>query len=262
MSNFDQDKIINSAFNESDIESWMLSDAQAQAELAKMQAVKGALHSLSDIPECQLSSERLKLAIESSSITSRSPSHGWLKWLAPGLVAASAGIFLLNSGVLSPAIQPAPKNANENIAVRPLTIDESTVVASDTSDAIQDTSADLLLNVPPLKDALSPPSTKSFSETRPKKRRVKKSNKSPVAKAPASTPSTKVVASNLATTMAFFIANTGGDQSARAAAPAVSADRADLPEESNIVVVESEIQPNTNAARAIERQNDDVVFGG
>lgn len=262
MSNFDQDRIINSAFNESDIESWMLSDAQAQAELTKMQAVKGALHSLSDIPECQLSSERLKLAIETSSTTSRAPSYGWLKWLAPGLVAASAGIFLLNSGVLSPSIRPASKNANENIAARPLTIDENTVVASDTSSAIKESSADLLLNAPPLEDALSPPSTKSVSETRPQKRRVKKSNKSPVSKAPTSTPSTKVVASNLATTMAFFIANTSGDQAARAAAPAVSADRADLPEDSNIVVVESEIQPNTNAARAIERQNDDVVFGG
>src|SRR5690606_40471200 len=118
MSNKDFDLLAKAAFGESDlsedrlIEEWLAQDAQAQEQHTQFVALKEGLRSLADVPECQLSSERLRDAILSQGVKPVRTTT-WLKWAAPALVAASLGLFAIYGLPKTPASNtPVAVNSN------------------------------------------------------------------------------------------------------------------------------------------------------
>ncbi len=262
MSNYDIDKIINNAFEESDIEAWIEQDSQAQKELQNMQALRYGLKSLGNIPECQFSKERLRLAIDSAPIAKNSVklTNQWVKWLTPGLAVACLGAFAVYSGMFKPQ-SPLTENLASKVQPQPkLEINDQTVVATDTSNATRSTVASLLDRVPQITNnstsnsSAEPVINRSASQKRTRSTSIK-TNSANSNHQVASENGAKV-ASDASTKVSAKAAP------ANLAAPSNAVTNESSAAENNVVVVESNVQPETNTARAVEMQKDDIVFGG
>lgn len=100
MSKNRRDQILNMAFGETDTDG-MAYESLSENERAELETLKGmreGLKSLSDVPECQLSPERLRSAILGNAVKKR-PAQSWgfatgtIAFVAVALIAFQAGVF-------------------------------------------------------------------------------------------------------------------------------------------------------------------------
>ena len=95
-----RDQILNMAFGEREPESVLYESlsAEEKAELETLREMRQGLLSLQEVPECQLSSERLRGAILSNAVKKKpvlvwSFAGGAIAFVAVAIVAFSAGVF-------------------------------------------------------------------------------------------------------------------------------------------------------------------------
>ena len=287
MSNKDLDKLVNAAFNEADevsdatIQDWLKEDEEAQKLHQEMSSLNVGLKSLRDIPECQLTSDRLRDAILSQGVKPQPTKTAWWKWAAPALAAACAGAFLF-SGMLNNPSGNGPVANNDSSNAAASIVPDTTEDAMDTvreldnlvatnSGAARGAAASVLNRSLQIND-LDEIDTATLEAnidrpTRTVTRRSRQSNVNEEAVINAA----DLVAANLTNTVSkatvSLASNTGTPNTAFGgggglAAPAMMDSAVESNDAPPVVILNGEILPSTRAQGAVEIQNDNIVFGG
>lgn len=239
-----KDQLIEFAFGElSDTEKQSLSlTASEKKELEGLASLCADLRALRDVPECQISTERMRDAVLKAEIRQR---RDWRRWLPLTAVPAAAALALLALNFVKPPAVTQPTNiaATERPISSPLvaTRVEDNGMSFDASDA-----AAFMLNAAAVVESLATneqpvaPVVNRSSKPRPRNRvRMTTARNQPVVRAVAKT-----------------------QPAADTAAPVRS-----IPAPTNqpepIVMISNEQDNNTGARRANEVETShDVVIGG
>lgn len=289
MSNKDFDKLVNAAFGEADeatdkaIQDWLKEDAEAQEMHMQMASLNTGLKSLGDIPECQLTTDRLRDAILSQGVKPQPVKASWWKWAVPALTAACAGAFLF-SGILNPDKTGSPTDSAmvaQNTAT-PATTTELTpeetmreldsLVATNSGSA-RGAAASVLDRAVQLKSKVDSVEVASAPAVRTNTRRTTLAARSRADEdSKAVVDTANLVASNVGeavSNIALFMKQPGDDVGARMAfgndepmSDAIPQAAESSSSKPQVVVLDGNIVPSTRAQGAVEIQKDDIVFGG
>ena len=251
----EQDALIRSAFGESGGQDLSMLESALQSEEGKRQYqqlewMKQDLKSLADVPECQISNERLKDSILSAG-SSRSL-IGILVWQPIAALASILALALFSLNMTGSPTQNDAKSQSLAMMSTPSELVES-ADASDSSSALARKGSQLLARVN--EKAVSPNDQLreeiTASSTNASRRYSRKESKAPSAES--SSPSA-----------AAMMATATDDSATSARQPTRNALSNDLskPVADTIVVVEPTTDPATRASEAQEVEKRDVVFGG
>lgn len=294
MSNHDFDLLAKAAFNETSpdedrlIEEWLANDAEAQQAKREFDGLREGLRSLADVPECQLSNERLRDAILSQGVKPKTSAFQAWKWAVPTLVAACATALavtvyrpVFNSSAVATNQAPfasrtqssvhqtndlGPVATNQDINTKSGIDLDSHPDLDGPSKSAQQAALKAMANASNQQDVFPDvPEQHWASEPVPTSRHAKSADRA--ADKPKSDPAVdyaKLVAADLAhvtltsTTDPAPKMTMAADSAARSDESAMK----DTKSSPQVVVLGSSLQPDTRAQGAVEIQNDDVVFGG
>lgn len=281
MSKRDLDLILRTAFNDQEdgddamIKEWLAQDQAAQSELKNMESLKVGLKSLADVPECQLSSERLREAILTQGVKPNRPAaYPWWKFALPAAAVAAVAWLVVPNLHLDRQPQLSGSTAvakNEATIVDPAQLNESAVASK--SDAARETVSGLLDRAIKPQDIDKRPVLDS-APTPARTIANRRSDRGVTRSQPETRAINHVDVAKLATKVASLVTDhvSGSIESPQMDAPpaaasmvanpsALNSGRGDQNNSRNIVVVETQGQ-TAGPPRAVEMQNNDVVFGG